>query len=66
MINELINILVKINRYDIWPRLKPRFGDMWFFEIYGSTEGNIQFANIMNDEGRIGIMNIFERNSSHL
>lgn len=40
-------------RYDIWPRLKPRFGDMWYFEIYGSTEGNLQFANIMDDESCI-------------
>ena len=33
--------------------MKPRFGDMWMFEIYGSTEGNLQFANILNDESCI-------------
>merc|ERR1711935_1227052 len=40
-------------RYDIWPKMAPRFGDMWMFEIYGSTEGNIQLANILNDESCI-------------
>ena len=33
--------------------MKPRFGDMWIFEIYGSTEGNVQLANILNDESCI-------------
>ena len=40
-------------RYDVWPKLAPRYGDMWIFEIYGSTEGNLQFANMMNDESCI-------------
>ena len=40
-------------RYDIWPKMKPRFGDFWMFEIYGSTEGNVQLANILNDESCI-------------
>ena len=78
-------------RYDIWPEVAPRFGDMWMWELYGeflslwfwhkndikslkfwqflkpwvfyvskllknysaSTEGNIQLANLMNDEGCI-------------
>jgi hypothetical protein len=26
-------------RYDIWPEVKPRFGDMWIWELYASTEG---------------------------
>ncbi|CAG5096614.1 Oidioi.mRNA.OKI2018_I69.XSR.g14702.t1.cds [Oikopleura dioica] len=40
-------------RYDVWPKLTSRFGDFWVYEIYGSTEGNVQFANILNDEATI-------------
>ena len=40
-------------RYDIWPEVKPRFGEMWIWELYASTEGNIQLANIMDDEACI-------------
>ena len=40
-------------RYDIWNQIKPRFGDMWLWEIYGSTEGNVQLANVMDDEACI-------------
>ena len=26
---------------------------MWLWEIYGSTEGNVQLANVMDDEACI-------------
>ena len=24
-------------RYDIWPEVAPRFGDMWMWELYGKS-----------------------------
>ncbi|MEM6710178.1 MAG: long-chain-acyl-CoA synthetase [Pseudomonadota bacterium] len=41
-------------RPDVWPDFKRRFGIQRVTEFYGSSEGNVAFANLMNKECTIG------------
>jgi citronellyl-CoA synthetase len=41
-------------RPDIWPRFKQRFGIARIAEFYGSSEGNVAFANILNKDCTVG------------
>ena len=42
-------------RPDIWMQFKKRFGIRRIVEFYGSSEGNVFFANLLNKEGTIGM-----------
>lgn len=41
-------------RPDIWPTFKRRYGIHRMTEFYGSSEGNVAFANLLNKECTIG------------
>ena len=42
-------------RPDIWMEFKNRYGIKRICEIYGSSEGNIAFANLLNKDCTVGM-----------
>ena len=52
--NPLKTMLGNGLRPDIWDTFRNRFGVKRITEIYGSSEGNVSFLNILNKESTIG------------
>lgn len=52
--NPLEKMLGNGLRPDVWDEFKTRFGVSRICEIYGSSEGNISFLNLLNKEKTIG------------
>jgi citronellyl-CoA synthetase len=52
--NPLKTMLGNGLRPDIWDTFRKRFGVKRITEIYGSSEGNVSFLNILNKESTIG------------
>jgi len=52
--NPLTKMLGNGLRPDIWNEFKQRFGIRRLCEIYGSSEGNVTFANFFNKDKTIG------------
>ena len=52
--NPLVKMLGNGLRPDIWDEFKNRFVVSRICEIYGSSEGNVTFANLFNKEKTIG------------
>jgi len=52
--NPLKTMLGNGLRPDIWGTFRNRFGVKRITEIYGSSEGNVSFLNILNKESTIG------------
>ena len=52
--NHLVKMLGNGLRPDIWDEFKSRFGVNRICEIYGSSEGNVTFANLFNKDKTIG------------
>lgn len=52
--NPLEKMLGNGLRPDVWDEFKTRFEVSRICEIYGSSEGNVSFANILNKEKTIG------------
>lgn len=52
--NPLKTMLGNGLRPDIWDTFRDRFGVKRITEIYGSSEGNVSFLNILNKESTIG------------
>ena len=52
--NPLKTMLGNGLRPDIWGTFRKRFGVKRITEIYGSSEGNVSFLNILNKESTIG------------
>lgn len=52
--NPLEKMLGNGLRPDVWDQFKERFGVERICEIYGSTEGNVTFLNLLNKEKTIG------------
>ena len=42
-------------RPDIWTEFKQRFGIRRVTEIYGASEGNVSFANVLNKDKTVGV-----------
>ena len=54
MLNPLLNLLGNGLRPDVWSEFKNRFGVSRICEIYGSSEGNVSFMNLLNKDRTIG------------
>ncbi|WP_175580215.1 long-chain-acyl-CoA synthetase [Kineobactrum sediminis] len=52
--NPLEKMLGNGLRPDVWDEFKTRFGVSRICEIYGSSEGNVSFLNILNKDKTIG------------
>ena len=52
--NPLEKMLGNGLRPDVWDAFKSRFGVERICEIYGSSEGNVSFANLFNKDKTIG------------
>lgn len=52
--NPLQKIMGNGLRPDVWDEFKQRFGIERVTEIYGSSEGNVAFANLLNKDKTIG------------
>jgi citronellyl-CoA synthetase len=52
--NPLKKILGNGLRPDVWKEFKDRFGVSRICEIYGSSEGNVSFMNLLNKDRTIG------------
>jgi len=52
--NPLEKMLGNGLRPDVWDEFKSRFGVSRICEIYGSSEGNVSFLNILNKDRTIG------------
>lgn len=52
--NPLEKLLGNGLRPDVWDDFKARFGISRICEIYGSSEGNVSFVNILNKDRTIG------------
>lgn len=52
--NPLKTMLGNGLRPDVWDTFRNRFGVKRITEIYGSSEGNVSFLNILNKESTIG------------
>ncbi|XP_006208419.2 long-chain fatty acid transport protein 2 [Vicugna pacos] len=48
-------------RGDVWREFIKRFGDIYVYEFYASTEGNIGFINYTRKIGAIGRLNYLQR-----
>ncbi|XP_013118526.2 long-chain fatty acid transport protein 4 [Stomoxys calcitrans] len=53
-------------RAQIWSQFATRFNIPFIAELYGSTEGNANLANVSNQVGAIGFIPILLRNIIHL
>jgi len=53
--NPLTNIMGNGLRPDIWMEFKDRYGVKRISEFYGSSEGNVAFANLLNKDCTIGM-----------
>ena len=52
--NPLEKMLGNGLRPDVWDKFKERFGIQRISEIYGSSEGNVAFLNLLNKDKTIG------------
>ncbi|VCX39068.1 unnamed protein product [Gulo gulo] len=48
-------------RADVWREFIRRFGDIWIYEFYAATEGNIAFMNYPRKIGAIGRVNYLQK-----
>ncbi|XP_075166089.1 fatty acid transport protein 3 [Haematobia irritans] len=53
-------------RAQIWSQFATRFNISYIAELYGSTEGNANLANVNNQVGAVGFIPILLRNIIHL
>lgn len=53
--NPLSNIIGNGLRPDVWMGFKKRFGIRRICEFYGSSEGNVSFANLLNKDRTVGM-----------
>lgn len=53
--NPLVTMMGNGLRPDVWMDFKQRFGVKRVIEFYGSSEGNVAFANLMNKDQTIGM-----------
>jgi citronellyl-CoA synthetase len=54
-VNPLKNMIGNGLRPDIWMAFKNRFGIERITEFYGSSEGNVAFANLLNKDCTVGM-----------
>jgi citronellyl-CoA synthetase len=52
--NPLVKMMGNGLRPDVWDEFKSRFGVQRICEIYGSSEGNVTFMNLLNKDRTIG------------
>lgn len=52
--NPLVKMMGNGLRPDVWDEFKSRFGVQRICEIYGSSEGNVTFINMLNKDRTIG------------
>ncbi|XP_022346390.1 very long-chain acyl-CoA synthetase isoform X2 [Enhydra lutris kenyoni] len=48
-------------RADVWREFIRRFGDIWIYEFYAATEGNIAFMNYTRKIGAVGRVNYLQK-----
>ncbi len=53
--SPLTNIMGNGLRPDVWREFKQRFGISRIAEFYGSSEGNVAFANLLNKDCTVGM-----------